>query len=1796
MHHSTSLRQRFFLGRSAWNWVGLLLLWTSAVGAQTISTVGGTGLAGGDGDGQQATAAQLNAPVSIAVDTANDWYIADSGNHKIRRINVSGFISTVAGTGSSAASGLGALATNASLGTPLGISLNTARDVYISDSQYHYVLKVDHWTGNISAVAGTGVGGFSGDGGSAATAQLNGPAGLFVDGSGQVYIADRDNHRIRKIDTAGGISTVAGTGVGGFSGDGEAATSAQLDAPTGVFVDLAGHLYIADRGNHRVRKVDATSGLISTVAGNGIGGFSGDGQLAIAAQLDSPNALCADSTGVLYIADSGNHRIRKVETSGVISTVAGTGIKGFSGDGGPAESAQLNKPSGVFISGDALLVADTDNHRIRRIAPIHSTSPLVESSPAVGLDGIRQVSPGGEVRLWSIGLTGDGAQTVESVSLTLSDLAAPSGIESANIRSLRLYASADTALSSDDTLLSTLSTPPLGVEQTLAIAPSDMPSAGSERFYIVSALMDTVVAEGRAFRVESAAGSMATSVGALGAAVVAADSQFVRVEVVADRLTFVQLSADSSVVDSEDRVVSSKPFTQQPQVAAVDAYGNVDRDFIERVILSLAAGNGTLSGVLTRPAVEGVVDYGGSDVSYAAVTDGEQFVLSCDDESGGVDLSQAVDSLGADVVATRLAFAKQPADLVEPGENFARDTVVVVAQNALGVTDMDYVDFIHLSAVSALDSALQVDSLVAVPADSLMSNEGRAGWTDVSFAQADRIRLRAESAALQVGMSDIVSIPGRVLVGVADSIVVANALDGLAGVGGRPVVLEAVTLQAVGERVPLHEVRLRPQWGGFDSQEVVSLDIMADLDADGMVDADERSVLVHPLQPSGSGVELRAALTDTLPANQVRHYLIVASIDPTLRARDSLRVDLVGLEVGLGLVSGGAPVLSQAGIDGRMHVTTGYIDMISAVLGNPRSNQRTALTLTFDTVSNLLPGEEIVVAFPLTYDVSDVQVDAATQTPSGMDPLRSDRSQGQTVVLELAAAETKGRFSIVLNNVQTPTVNPALSLLGVQSRDKNGWLLDADDPQPLSLSLMGRGEMRVEGLQLWPHHVGAHAALHVEMHASTALDEGDEVVLDFPFDVDLRGVEINRASTPSGNTPTVRIDSAAHAVVLILAAPEEAGVYALALEGIGLPESVRSDRILLAYSRTSDGYEIDRPAEASVPFVVAGQIAVDQGVGWANGLMGRAGVGGREIPLTAFELSARGEEMNLRDARIHLTCSGLAAGALSGVALGWDRNANGLFDASDSLLARSTDLVGAQGRFALALGAFDIGKEPVHYVVLGDMLPAIRAGDPLHVTIDSLSGAVGQASGIMVAARPSDMLTVSHTATGYVDVLGIDLEQDQANAQGALAVTFTTATALEAGTQLHMLFPEGFDLSQVQLLGVRSSVGTVEWARLGALSTRRLLVLEPREATEPGSYVVEMDGVINSAAGVGLSIEISTQRIDGRVLDGMDPTPVRFDVVERALPLSCRADFNGDGRVYFSDLFLLSDAMGAVSPGRFDLNEDRRVDIDDFFLLSEVFAQRCEGDGGGNTGLALRRVDELGNGVELAFVLVRAGSFYMGSPPGEVGRIEDEGPQHRVTFTRDIYVGETEVTQAQWTAVMGTRPWLGQPAVLDEGDHPAVYIAWYDAQAFVARLNEAAGDSLYRLPSEAEWEYAARAGTDARWSFGDDESMVGDYAWTRTVPPVVSELITHPVATRRPNPWGLYDVHGSASEWVQDRYGLYGAGDAVDPQGPEAGSARVLRGGGALLSVEMTRSASRASFAPDVRLSTFGLRLVRRIP
>jgi len=334
--------------------------------SQIINTFAGIGSGGFSGDGSTAITADIANPYSTVVDASGNVYIADRVNNRIRKVNTAGIISTYAGNGVAGFSGDGGLATNANLQNPQGIAIDAAGNLYIADKSNHRIRKVNT-SGIISTIAGTGTGGFSGDGGLATSANLQNPFSVAVDASGNVYIADASNSRIRKVNTTGIISTYAGNGSFGFSGDGAAAIAAQLDAPTGVAIDGSNNLYIADQSNNRIRKVNV-AGDISTFAGTGVSGFSGDGGTATSAKLFNPIGVAVDASSNVYIADLDNNRIRKINTLGDISTIAGTGVAGFSGDGGLAINAKLNLPTGVSIDASgSLYIADQSNHRIRKI-------------------------------------------------------------------------------------------------------------------------------------------------------------------------------------------------------------------------------------------------------------------------------------------------------------------------------------------------------------------------------------------------------------------------------------------------------------------------------------------------------------------------------------------------------------------------------------------------------------------------------------------------------------------------------------------------------------------------------------------------------------------------------------------------------------------------------------------------------------------------------------------------------------------------------------------------------------------------------------------------------------------------------------------------------------------------------------------------------------------------------------------------------------------------------------------------------------------------------------------------------------------------------------------------------------------------------------------------------------------------------------------------------------------------------------------------------------------------------------
>ena len=335
----------------------------------TITTIAGNGVYGFAGDGGLASGALIAKPRDTAMGPDGSLYVSDTYNNRIRKIDPAGVITTVAGNGVGAYAGDNGPATSASIKWPHDVTIGPDGCLYIADSNNNRIRKVD-LNGIITTVAGTGTGGYNGDNRLATTARLRNPKSVAFYGP-DLYIADSMNHRIRKVDSVTGIiTTVAGTGVAAFSGDGGPATAAAMNTPQRIAFDTLGNLFLTDTANNRIRRVDVTTGVISTIAGNGVSGYSGNGGLAVKAALKTPRGITVVNDNVVYISDSGNHRVRMVSLdSGIITTIAGTGSTSYTGDGGPAGAAGLYNPRGLTTNdaGD-LIVADTFHNAIRLIA------------------------------------------------------------------------------------------------------------------------------------------------------------------------------------------------------------------------------------------------------------------------------------------------------------------------------------------------------------------------------------------------------------------------------------------------------------------------------------------------------------------------------------------------------------------------------------------------------------------------------------------------------------------------------------------------------------------------------------------------------------------------------------------------------------------------------------------------------------------------------------------------------------------------------------------------------------------------------------------------------------------------------------------------------------------------------------------------------------------------------------------------------------------------------------------------------------------------------------------------------------------------------------------------------------------------------------------------------------------------------------------------------------------------------------------------------------------------------------
>lgn len=336
-----------------------------------ITTAVGTGEPGVAGDGGPAAAALLNGPFDVAFDAAGNLYFSDTFNHRIRRVDAAtGTISTIAGNGEAGYSGDGGPATEAALNEPYGILVDRAGNLYTADRLNRRVRRIDARSGVIATLAGTGEAAYGGDGGPAALAGLAEPNGLAFDAEQRhLYIADVADHRVRIVDLATGtIATFAGTGQPEHSGDGGPARAAGIFGARAVKLGADGTLYILERQGSSLRAVDPATGTIRTIAGTGARGCSGDGGPALAAVFDAPKEMAIDRDGSLLIVDTENHAIRRIDrATSIVTTIVG-GRKGPQGDGGAAVEAGLDRPHGAVVGPDgAIYIGDTNNHRIRKV-------------------------------------------------------------------------------------------------------------------------------------------------------------------------------------------------------------------------------------------------------------------------------------------------------------------------------------------------------------------------------------------------------------------------------------------------------------------------------------------------------------------------------------------------------------------------------------------------------------------------------------------------------------------------------------------------------------------------------------------------------------------------------------------------------------------------------------------------------------------------------------------------------------------------------------------------------------------------------------------------------------------------------------------------------------------------------------------------------------------------------------------------------------------------------------------------------------------------------------------------------------------------------------------------------------------------------------------------------------------------------------------------------------------------------------------------------------------------------------
>lgn len=346
----------------------MALFVVSSACAESVTTIVGTGQKGFSGDGGPATAAQLNNPFAVARGPDGALYICDVDNHRIRRVLVDGTIETYVGSGKSGYDGDGGPATKAALHSPYEMAWDKEHHLYFVDIGTHTVRRVDPKTHQISTVAGNGKPGFSGDGGPAEGSQLNQPHSLAFDAAGALYVCDIVNHRVRKIDFKSGlISTWSGTGEAKTAPDNSQIIGSALHGPRALAFAPNGQCWLVLREGNAVLLLDPSAGLMKRMAGTGVSGFSGNGGPALKAKLAGPKCVALDAAGNVYLADTESHSIRYIDVKkGTMEVLVGNGRKGDGPDGGDPLNCQLARPHGVFVDPDgAIYIGDSENHRVR---------------------------------------------------------------------------------------------------------------------------------------------------------------------------------------------------------------------------------------------------------------------------------------------------------------------------------------------------------------------------------------------------------------------------------------------------------------------------------------------------------------------------------------------------------------------------------------------------------------------------------------------------------------------------------------------------------------------------------------------------------------------------------------------------------------------------------------------------------------------------------------------------------------------------------------------------------------------------------------------------------------------------------------------------------------------------------------------------------------------------------------------------------------------------------------------------------------------------------------------------------------------------------------------------------------------------------------------------------------------------------------------------------------------------------------------------------------------------------------